>query len=401
MIKKLWQKDNQTSFNKTVEIFETGDDIALDQVLVPYDVAGTLAHGQMLVTIGILKDKEFKILKKALKEILVLYKKGQFQIEMGDEDVHTKIENYLTKTCGLLGKKIHTGRSRNDQVLTALRLYEKDKTNMIYNDIETLVKEFKSFSQKYKSIAMPGYTHMQKAMPATLGMWIGSFRAALEDDLKMLFSALELIDQSPLGSAAGFGSTLPMDCQLTAKILGFAKVQENPMYVQASRGKFEANILAALISVLMTLNKLASDVMLFTTSEFGFFQADPSVCTGSSLMPQKKNVDLAELIRSKVHVVLGNYASIVSLSSNLISGYNRDIQDGKKPLIESLKITHETLQAAGLLVGSIKPDRKKLNQAMTEELFATEKALELVKKGWAFRDAYKVIAKKTERHRRV
>lgn len=400
MSKKLWQKEGQTGLNKILEKFETEDDILLDQILVPYDAKGTLVHGKMLEKLGILKVKEYKSIKKALLIILDLYKKGEFNLEIGDEDIHTKIENYLTETLGILGKKIHTGRSRNDQVLTALRLYEKDQIILIQNDIQALVKKLNIFCQKYESTPIPGYTHMQKAMPTTLGTWSESFIVALKDDLKMLQSVFALIDQSPLGSVAGFGSPLPLERQMTAKLLGFAKVQENPIYCQASRGKFEALILAALISVLMTLNKFASDVLLFTTSEFDFFQIDSSVTTGSSLMPQKKNVDLAELIRSKVHVVLGYYTAIVSLTSNLISGYNRDVQDSKGPLMESLKITSETLQVSGLLIDSIKPNRKKLKQAMTDELFATEKALELVKKGMAFRDAYQEVAKKIQRSRR-
>jgi argininosuccinate lyase len=260
-----------------------------------------------------------------------------------------------------------------------------------------LLKEGKIFFRKYHSIAMPGYTHMQKAMPMNLGVWVESFISGLEDDLQTLGSVLRLVDQSPLGSAAGFGSPLTLDRKLTAQLLGFSKVQENPLYCQNSRGKFEATILSVLISILLTLNKFASDVLLFTTSEFGFFDVNNAVSTGSSFMPQKKNIDIAELIRSKVHIVLGNYVSIVSVSSNLMSGYNRDLQDSKKPLMESFEITHQTLQVSILLFQSLNPNTKKLKLSMTPELFATEKALKLVKKGVPFRDAYLQVKQRLRR----
>lgn len=390
-MKKLWDKG--TKLNKFVEAFETKDDLIWDQKLLEYDVLGSIAHAKMLHKIGILTSEELNKLEVGLNEILKLDKTGKFGLQFGDEDIHTKIENYLTENYGEVGEKIHTARSRNDQVLAALKLYAKDELEEIQKQVLALVQNFHNFSKKYGEIPMPGYTHMQKAMPYSLGQWIESFIESLVDDLIQIDSAYKLINQSPLGSGAGFGVPLKLDKQFTAKQLRFSKVQQNPLYCQNSRGKFEATILSSLISVLMTLNKFASDILLFTTSEFNFFKISDEISTGSSIMPQKKNLDLAELIRSKVHLVLGNYTQIVSLSSNLISGYNRDIQDSKKPLMESFEITLDTLKAAQILVQNIKPNENALKTAMTDKLYATEKAYQLVKKGIPFRKAYKIVGK--------
>jgi argininosuccinate lyase len=397
MIQKLWQKHNQDQLHTMIESFETTDDLMLDQKLVSYDCIASMVHARMLEKIGILSKSEAGTLIKTLKEILQLDARGKFQLEAGDEDVHTKIENFLVQACGEAGKKIHTGRSRNDQVLTALRLYIKDQISLISNDIEKFIQSFACFSNQYGKIPMPGYTHMQKAMPSSIALWSGSISASLKDDLGVLKQALTTIDQSPLGSAAGYGSPIPLDRAYTSNLLRFSNVQENSLYCQNSRGKFEGIVVSSLVNLLLTLNKFAGDILLFTTREFSFFTIDDCVCTGSSIMPQKKNVDIAELIRSKVHIVLGHYVSIVSMTSNLVSGYNRDMQDTKKPLFESLDITHHTLLVAGILLDHIKPNTTVLKQAMTPELFATHHAIELVQKGIPFRDAYKKIGEKLRR----
>ncbi|MBI2022394.1 argininosuccinate lyase [Candidatus Daviesbacteria bacterium] len=384
---KLWQK-NEEKLDKFVEAFETKDDLLMDQKLVPYDIKGSLAHAKGLFKIGILSKKELKQIEQGLGEIQELYESGEFLLELGDEDMHTKIENYLTKEYGEVGKKIHTGRSRNDQVLTAIRLFIKEYLAKIEIEVSKLTGDFKAFADKYGQIPMPGYTHMHKAMPSSLKIWAESFIASLEDDTDLLKVALKLSDRSPLGSGAGFGVPLDLDRKFTAKVLGFAKVLENPLYCQNSRGKVEGVTLASLIQILQTINKFASDVMLFSTAEFNFFSVSEEITTGSSIMPQKKNVDIAELLRSKLHLVLGNYIALISLSSNLISGYNRDLQDSKKPLIESLEITLNSLKAAQILIKNITPKKLVLEEAMTEELFAAEKALELVKIGVPFREAY-------------
>jgi len=396
IMKKLWQKNNE-EINAFVEEFETQGDLLMDSKLIPYDILGSIAHVKMLYKIGILTKKESNSLQVELSKILKLYQDGKFILKLGDEDIHTKIEDYLTQSLGEAGKKVHTFRSRNDQVLTAIRLFSKDYLNQIEEEVEKLISEFETFSGKNKFISMPGYTHMQKAMPSSMKLWSDSFKDSLKDDLKILKTAIELNDQSPLGSAAGYGLPINIDPAFTAKKLGFSKVQENPIYCQNSRGKIDGIILASLVSVLQSINKFSSDVMLFTTSEFNYFIVSQFVTTGSSIMPQKKNVDLAELLRSKVHLVMGNYTQLISLSSNLISGYNRDIQDSKKPLFESLELTLNSIKVCQILLKNIKPNKKVLNQAMTEDLFSTEKALKMVMGGLSFRDAYQKVGKEYAR----
>ncbi len=391
-MKKLWQKEKY-SLDPYVETFETKGDLFLDQKLIEYDVIGSLAHAKMLLKIGILSRPEFLKLQKGLMEILSLLKKGQFNLEIGDEDMHTKIENFLTDKYGDMGQKIHTGRSRNDQVLTALRLYNKDMLFRIEKALKSLITSFKKFDKKYGQIKMPGYTHMQKAMPSSLNIWNGSFIASLQDDLEVLKVAFKLNDQSPLGSAAGYGTSLPLDRTYSATLLQFSKVQSNPLYCQNSRGKIEGVILSSLLQILLTINKFATDILIFTTSEFKFFTASESVTTGSSMMPQKKNLDLAELLRSKVHIVLGNLTQMVSLVSNLPSGYNRDFQDTKKALIESIEITLDSIEATNILLCNLTPQKEIMETALTEEIFATGKALSLVQNGTPFRKAYLKVAR--------
>ena len=396
---KLWQKNPSTSsgLNKEVEAFETKDDLLMDQKLLPYDIEESLAHAKMLQKMNIISKDELTKLEKGLKEILKLSANGKFNLQLGDEDIHTKIEDYLTEKYGDAGKKIHTLRSRNDQILTALRLYSKNELKNIQQLVKELIKSFEMFNKQYGKIPMPGYTHMQKAMPSSLSLWANSFISSLQDDLIMIKNSYDLIDQSPLGSAAGYGTSIKLDKKYTAHLLGFKKVQENPLYCQQSRGKFEAFVLASLIQILLTINKFASDVMLFSTDEFGFFIASSKITTGSSIMPQKKNLDLAELLRSKVHSVLGNYTQIVSLSSNLISGYNRDLQDTKKPFIESLEITLDSLKVTKILIENIVPNEQILKKSMTSELYEVNKAFKLVQTGIPFRDAYMKIKKEKQK----
>lgn len=385
-MQKLWHKS--WNLNKIVETFETQGDLSLDQKLVKFDVLGSIGHAQGLHKIGLLTENETQLLIKGLQQINTLNQKGQFLLKFGDEDVHTKIENYLTDTLGDIGKKIHTGRSRNDQVLTAIRLFTKENLLLVWNETLELINIFQDFAEKHTSTLMPGYTHMQKAMPSTIGMWAGAFSENFYDDLVSIKAVYQLNDQSPLGSAAGYGVPLALDRQFVSKILGFDKVQINSLYCQNSRGKIESAVIASLILVLQGINKFASDILLFTTSEFSFFEIAPELCSGSSIMPQKKNVDIAELLRSKVHLLLGNYTQLVSLSSNLVSGYNRDLQDSKKPLFESLQLTIQCLKIAKLLVFSIKVNSKKIQSTISPELFATHHALSLVKQGLPFRVAY-------------
>lgn len=289
---------------------------------------------------------------------------------------------------GRWGKKVHTGRSRNDQVLTAIRLYTKEQLLVVSGGLLELAGAFLDFAKKYEYVPMPGYTHMQKAMPSSLGMWAGASAESLLDDLVLLKASYKLNDQSPLGSAAAYGVPLNLDREYTAKILGFEKVQSNSLYCQNSRGKIEASIISSLVLILQTINRFASDVLLFTTSEFNYFNVAKELCTGSSIMPQKRNVDIAELLRTKVTRLISNYLQVVGISSNLISGYNRDLQDTKKSLMESLETTLGSLIPAKILLEGITPNVKVLEEAMTDEIFATHKAIEMVKKGVSFREAY-------------
>jgi len=263
---KLWQKNNQT-LDSFIESFETKDDLVLDQKLALYDVYGSLAHAKMLEKIGILSRKELAQITLGLKKIREKVELNEFNLQPGDEDIHTKIENFLTEEYGTVGKKIHTGRSRNDQVLTAIRLYSKDKLLEIWEELLLLIESFHTFSKIYETVPMPGFTHMQKAMPSTVGMWANAFVEGLLDDVSVLRSVYDLNDQSPLGSAAGYGVPLPLDREYAAELLGFKNVQNNSIYCQNSRGKIEAQIIASFISIVFDINKFATDVLFFTSSD--------------------------------------------------------------------------------------------------------------------------------------
>ncbi|MDP6600309.1 MAG: argininosuccinate lyase [Candidatus Woesearchaeota archaeon] len=390
---KLWQKNYK--LNEEIENFTVGNDFLLDKELVKYDVLGSIAHATMLNKINIIDNNELQKLKKTLIEILELDKKNKFEIKQEDEDVHTAIENYLTKKLGNLGKKIHTARSRNDQVLTALRLYEKEELK----EIKMLLGQYKdsllTITKKYGKIKIPGYTHMQKAMPTDVKTWLGSFISSIEDNLKLLDATYSIIDKSPLGSAAGFGiPSIKINKKMTASLMGFSEAMSNPMYAQLSRGKLEATILHLLSQIMLDLNKLSTDLMLFNMQEFGFISLPKDFCTGSSIMPQKKNPDVLELVRAKYHVVLGEEFKVKSMISNLISGYNRDLQLTKEPVISSLEIVKSCIKMMVLTVSKIKIDEKKCEEALTKELYATEEAYKLVKKGIPFREAYKKVSRK-------
>ncbi len=389
-MKKLWQKNWE--LDSFIESFETKDDLLLDQYLAIYDVYGSIAHVRMLTKIGILQKQEQSKLLSGFAEILYLIKINNFILEQGDEDIHTKIENFLIVKYGDVGKKVHTGRSRNDQVLTAMRLFSKEKLLYIWKNLLLLIESFLVFAKKYEFQVIPGYTHTQKAMPSSVGMWAGAFIEAFFDDLNVLKVSYSLNDKSPLGSAAGYGVPLPLDREYVSELLGFSKLQLNSLYCQNSRGKIEAIILSALNNILLDINKFATDVLLFTTSEFDYFKIAKKLCSGSSIMPQKNNVDIAELLRSKVHITAGNYIQILSLSSNLISGYNRDLQDSKKPFMVSLEVSQDSIKVAKILISNITPNKVKLKNALTPELFATHKAIDLVKNGMSFREAYQIVS---------
>jgi argininosuccinate lyase len=390
---KLWKKNYD--LNAEIEKFTVGNDFILDHKLVKYDCMASIAHAKMLFKIGVLSEGEKDNLIVALKKIIELDNEDKFEIKQEDEDCHTAIENYLVKEVGDVGKKIHTARSRNDQVLTALRLYEKDELKKIVELIGNLNEELLNNIEEFGDIGMPGYTHMQKAMPTTVKVWLESFVSSLEDDISLIENVMELIDQSPLGSAAGFGvPVFDVDNDFIANKLGFEKVQENPMYCQMSRGKFESSILNSLVQVMFSLNKLCSDIILFNMKEFGFVELPDEFCTGSSIMPNKKNPDVLELIRANYYVVLGEEFKIKSMIGNLISGYNRDMQLTKEPLMKSIDILNNCLEIMILVFKGLGINEDPCSNALTEELYATEEAYKLVKGGVSFRDAYKQIGNK-------
>lgn len=388
---KLWQKSG-TKTHPLVTKYIISKDCAQDKVLLKYDLIASIAHAKMLGHVGLISKKEAAALVKTLEEILALDKKGQFILKREDEDCHTAIENHLVEKLGDTGKKIHMGRSRNDQVLTALRLYSKEHLKEVQKHVVETAKTILDFAQKHEFVPMPGYTHTQQAMPSSVGQWAGAFVESLLDDVKMLQAAYQLNDQNPLGSAAGFGTSLLLDRNYTTEKLGFKKLQWNTLYCQNSRGKIESFVVTALLQVMMTLGKIANDMVWFTSTEFSFFNVDKSLTTGSSIMPQKQNLDIMEVLRANVHVVMSYQSQIQNVGLNLLSGYNKDLKITKKPLMEAFKITLDSLAIIKLLFSCMSPNLGKLNRAMSPEIFATDEVNKLVQKGIPFRDAYKKIS---------
>jgi len=388
---KLWKKNYR--LNERVEDFTVGNDYLLDRGLVKYDCQASITHAKMLGKIDVLKKEEIRKLVRELNNIIKLDKKGKFRISKEQEDCHTAIENHLTKKLGNLGKKIHTARSRNDQVLAALRLYYKQELNECRKSVTELINSIRKFIRKYGKVKLPGYTHTRKAMPSSIRLWGNSFIESMKDNLKLIDLALELVNQSPLGTGAGYGLPIKVDREYTAKLLGFEKVQNNPIYVQNSRGKFESTILHALTQIMLDINKIASDLIIFSMPEFGYFELPREFCTGSSIMPQKKNPDVLELLRAKYHVVVSCEFQVKNIISNLLSGYNRDIQLTKGPTMKGIKTTKESLSIASLVFKNLKVNRKKCNDALTEEVYATKRVYKLVKRGIPFREAYEIVSK--------
>lgn len=392
---KLWQKsttDTESEIAKKVEAFTVGNDYELDQALVPYDVKASKVHAAALEKAGILTEDELEKLTGALTEVLAMWEKGKFDITVEDEDMHTAIENYLVKKLGDLGKKIHTGRSRNDQVLTAMRLYEKDQLTTLLSVANDCVEELLKFAKAGVDIPMPGFTHTRKAMLSSVALWAGGFAEMLKMQLDASSGISSLVNRSPLGSAAGFGTTIDIDRDFEAEELGFATPLVCSTTSQLSRGWVELQFVQYLCGFTAVLNRLASDIIQYSGETSHYFTLDDAVCTGSSIMPQKKNPDLAELIRGRHSQNIGNAATLQSLTINLGSGYHRDLQLTKEPVLKAVENTMESLKACHLLVRSISLNKHELQQACTAELFAAEEAYKLVKKeGVSFRDAYRII----------
>jgi argininosuccinate lyase len=389
--KRLWDKGYDV--DSEVEDFTVGNDYLLDMKLVRYDCMASMAHAKMLGKIGILKKSDVRKLVAELNRIISLWEQGKFSIGKDQEDVHTAIENMLTDRLGDLGKRIHTGRSRNDQVLTALRLYYKDHLESCGKLVDELVRSMDKFRSDYGSIQLPGYTHTRKAMPSSISMWSGAFIDSMRDNVMLMETAYALVDQSPLGTGAGYGVPMNLDRSMTAKELGFAKVQENPIYAQVSRGKFESTILHALSQVMLDLNKIASDLMIFSIPELGYFELPKQFTTGSSIMPNKRNPDVLELLRAKYHVVVSYEMQIKGLAGSLPSGYNRDMQLTKGPVMEGFDVTEQCLKVAARLFKGLRANSGNCKKGLTEDVYATQRAYELVRKGMPFRDAYRKISR--------
>jgi len=392
--KKIWFKKKAVSLNKIVEEYNSGEDILYDQEMIPDDVWCSRCYARLLERHNLINKKELKELEGGLDDILELYKKGEFVLRLEDEDCHTKIEDYLIRKLGDTGKKIHTGRSRNDQVLVMMRWFLKRKAAEINKKALGLALKFVQFAKKYEMVPMPGYTHMQKAMPTTVGTWMGAFAESLTDDIRLLNTITdEIVDQNPLGSGAGYGSPFDFDRDWLSKEIGFKKTQNNVIYCHNSRGKIEGLVLEACCQIMLTLNRLASDLLFFTTQEFQFFNIDDSIATGSSIMPQKKNLDVAELIRGRTPTVLSCRNEMTMNIMNKISGYHRDGQEIKRPLFLGLKYTLMSLDAMGATIDNISPNKKVMVDSMLgcPGLFAAHKAFEKVKEGMTFRDAYRKI----------
>jgi len=388
---KLWQKGYR--LHEQVERFEAAQNSELDLHLIRQDVWGSLAHIAMLEKIGVLAEPEHRVLKEALCSILQMEAVHEFSITLADEEVHTRIENYLVEAAGAAGKKIHMARSRNDQVLVDLRLYGKEQLHYAAARLCDLCAALLELAGMHSDTPMPGYTHMQRAMLSSVGLWAGSFAEALLDDEQLLSAAYALNDQSPLGSAAGYGVPINIDRQYCADLLGFSRVQINVIYAQNSRGKIEAVIVQALTQVMLDLSKLAQDILLFSTVEYGFFHLPQELCTGSSIMPQKRNLGVMELVRARTQTVLALQQQILGIVSGLPSGYNMDYQETKRPFMEALDIVQESLEICTLVVSSLGVDTERLAAACTFELFAADRAYEIASAAkLPFRDAYRIVA---------
>ncbi len=387
---KLWQ-GKATKLHPLVEKYTVGNDYELDKRLLPYDIEASIAHAEALLKLNILTSDEFKDLKAGLLEILALHKEEKFEIKQSDEDCHTAIENYLVEKLGPLGKKIHTCRSRNDQVLVATRLYTRKKLKQISEELVKTQKVFLAMAKKYEFLPMPGYTHTRRAMPSSVGHWAAAYVEELINDHMLLETAYRLNDQNPLGAAAGFGVNLPLDRELTTKLLGFERLQRNSLYAVNSRGPTESYILSVLTKIVMTLGRLSTEMIWFTTPEFDFFKLPDEFTTGSSIMPQKKNPDVFEILRSNVNVIVALQTQVKDISKNLISGYNRDTQLTKEPLIKGMGIARRSLEITALVMEKVVPNEEKLMKSLEPEFFAVHEANRLVKEGMTFRDAYQHV----------
>lgn len=393
---KLWQKDN-ASTNELIEKFTVGRDKEFDLLLARYDVQGSIAHVKMLQQVGLMTPAEGALAVKSLEEILEEIDQQKFTIEEGIEDVHSQVEYLLTQRIGEAGKKIHSGRSRNDQVAVDLKLYLRAEILNIKVEVKRLFDLLIAQSEKYKDKLLPGYTHLQIAMPSSFGLWFGAYAESLTDDLEMLAAAYHVANKNPLGSGAGYGSSFPLDRTLTTQLLQFAAPNYNSVYAQMSRGKTEKIIAMGMATVAATLSKLAMDACLYINQNFGFISFPNELTTGSSIMPHKKNPDVFELIRAKCNRIQSTPNELTLLINNLPSGYHRDLQLTKEILFPAIEELKACIQMTVLMLSSISIKDKILDDGKYKYLFSVEAVNELVNQGISFRDAYRQVGSQIEK----
>jgi argininosuccinate lyase len=391
---KLWEKNFQMT--DEIERFTVGRDREMDLYLAPYDVLGSMAHITMLQSIGLLTADELTQLLKELKNIHALCEQGQFTIEEGVEDVHSQVELMLTRRLGDMGKKIHSGRSRNDQVLVDLRLFIRHRLMTLVEDIKTLFDALQHKSELYKQALMPGYTHLQIAMPSSFGLWFGAYAESLADDMLFVQAAYKMANRNPLGSAAGYGSSFPLDREMTTRLLGFDSMDYNVVYAQMGRGKTERNVAFAMATVAGTLAKLAYDACLFNSQNFGFVRLPKECTTGSSIMPHKKNPDVFELIRAKSNKLQALPQQVMLIMNNLPSGYFRDLQIIKEVFLPAFYELAECLQMTTYIVDRMEVDEHILDDRRYDPIFSVEEVNRLAAEGMPFRDAYKKVGLEIE-----
>ena len=392
---KLWEKGIQ--LNKAIEDFTVGRDRELDIYLAPFDILGSMAHITMLESVGLLGKEELPVLLAKLKELYEIAASGNFVIEDGIEDVHSQVELMLTKELGNLGKKIHSGRSRNDQVLLDLKLFTRDAIREIAENASTLIDILLQRSEETREILMPGYTHLQIAMPSSFGLWFGAYAESLTDDLQLLHSSFKITNQNPLGSAAGYGSSFPLNRQMTTDLLGFENMNYNVVYAQMGRGKVEKIVSFAIANLAATLSKLAFDVCMFMSQNFNFVSLPAEFTTGSSIMPHKKNPDVFELIRARCNKLQGIPNQISLIVNNLPSGYFRDLQMVKEVFLPMFGELNNCINIAALAIQNMSVNTRLLEDEKYNYIFSVEEVNKLVLQGITFREAYQQVSAQIEK----
>lgn len=391
---KLWEKSVQVT--DEIDRFTVGHDRELDLYLAPYDVLGSMAHVTMLHSIGLIADNELQPLLSELKKIYNFAREGKFVIEDGIEDVHSQVELMLTRSFGDMGKKIHSGRSRNDQVLVDLKLFTREKLREVAEAVRQLFTELQKQSERYKSVLMPGYTHLQVAMPSSFGLWLGAYAESLTDDMLFLEAAYRLTNRNPLGSAAGYGSSFPLNRQMTTDLLGFDSMDYNVVYAQMGRGKMERNVAYALASVAGTVAKLAFDACMFNSQNFAFIKLPDECTTGSSIMPHKKNPDVFELIRARMNRLQALPQEMILIMNNLPCGYFRDLQELKEAFLPAFDRLIDCLHMTTYIIERIKVNEHILDDTRYDAMFSVEEVNRLAASGTPFRDAYKKVGLEIE-----